>query len=160
MLGKYSVRSSAMRLVSVVTSTRSLRAARRRISDSRSSTWVRAGRTSTCGSTRPVGRTTCSTILSAVRLLVGPGVAETKIVCGARALPFLELAAADCPAPRAGGIRIRPAFPCGSGRPCTCRPAAGSSHGFRRRPAWRWPADNRTGVGGGSPASRPDRWRE
>ncbi len=50
-----------MRLVSVVTSTRSSTATRLWISESRSSTWVEAGRTSTDGSTSPVGRTTCST---------------------------------------------------------------------------------------------------
>ena len=44
---RYSVRSSAMRLVSVVISTRSRAAAQRMISASTSSTWVRAGRTST-----------------------------------------------------------------------------------------------------------------
>jgi hypothetical protein len=53
--------SSARRLVSVVTSTRSPAAMRFLDSDSRSSTWVLAGRTSTTGSTSPVGRTTCST---------------------------------------------------------------------------------------------------
>src|ERR1019366_7539625 len=41
---RYSVRSSAIFLVSVVTSTRSFCATRRLISDSKSSTWVEAGR--------------------------------------------------------------------------------------------------------------------
>ena len=49
-----------MRLVSVVTSTASLRSARTRISASRSSTWLEAGRTSMRGSSRPVGRMSCS----------------------------------------------------------------------------------------------------
>jgi hypothetical protein len=50
-----------MRLVSVVISTRSPLSTVMRISCSTSSTWWVAGRTSTSGSTRPVGRTTCST---------------------------------------------------------------------------------------------------
>jgi hypothetical protein len=51
-----------MRFVSVVTSTRSCFFTRRLISESRSSTCEEAGRTVTCGSMSPVGRTTCSTI--------------------------------------------------------------------------------------------------
>ena len=50
-----------MRLVSVVTSTRWFIAVRLRISSSRSSTWVAAGRTTISGSVRPVGRINCST---------------------------------------------------------------------------------------------------
>ncbi len=73
-----------MRLVSVVTSTRSLRATRRLISDSRSSTCVAAGRTSSTGSTSPVGRTTCSTTCPACVRSYSAGVADTKIVCGSR----------------------------------------------------------------------------
>src|SRR5581483_9468645 len=54
------------------------------------STCVRTGRTSTSGSTRPVGRTTSSTMLPCECLSsYGPGVAETKIVRAA--FPFLEL---------------------------------------------------------------------
>ena len=48
-------RSSAMRLVRVVTRTRSLRSARTRISSSRSSTWPFTGRTSICGIDEPGG---------------------------------------------------------------------------------------------------------
>ncbi len=59
-----------MRLVSVVTSTRSPFSTRRLISDSRSSTCVCAGRTSSTGSIRPVGRTSCSTTCPACVLLV------------------------------------------------------------------------------------------
>ena len=55
------VRSSAMRLVSVVTSTRSFVSARFLISSTRSGTWPRAGRMCSSGSTSPVGRITCST---------------------------------------------------------------------------------------------------
>ena len=67
-----------MRLVSVVTSTRSLRSARMRISASRSSTWPLTGRTITGGSMRPVGRITCSTTTPfAFCSSYGPGVAET-----------------------------------------------------------------------------------
>jgi hypothetical protein len=50
-----------MRLVRVVTSTRSPRATRTRISPSRSSTWWVAGFTVILGSIKPVGRTICST---------------------------------------------------------------------------------------------------
>ena len=62
---RYSVRSSAIFLVRVVTSTRSSRAALARISSIRSSIWPVTGRTSTLGSSRPVGRITCSTTWSA-----------------------------------------------------------------------------------------------
>ena len=57
---KYSLRFSAIRLVSVVTRTRSFRSARRRHSSSRSSIWPFTGRTSTIGSSKPVGRMICS----------------------------------------------------------------------------------------------------
>ena len=72
-----------MRFVSVVTSTRSPASVRSRIRDSRSSTCVLAGRTSTCGSTSPVGRTTCSTTAPACCSSYGPGVADTNTACGA-----------------------------------------------------------------------------
>ncbi len=72
-----------MRLVSVVTSARSPRALQALISDSTSSTCVRTGRISTTGSIRPVGRTTCSTTCPAFAASYGPGVADTKIICGA-----------------------------------------------------------------------------
>ena len=68
-----------MRLVSVVTSTRCPRATRAVISESTSSTCVVAGRTSTSGSTRPVGRTTCSTTWPAWEASYSDGVAETKM---------------------------------------------------------------------------------
>ena len=70
-----------MRLVSVVMITRSFLSARMRISPSRSSTWPSVGRTSTIGSSTPVGRITCSTtwpwLCSSSQL---PGVALTKMV--------------------------------------------------------------------------------
>ena len=67
-----------MRLVSVVTSTRSPRATRSRISCSRSSIWPLTGRISTGGSTRPVGRMICSITTPADFVSsYGPGVAET-----------------------------------------------------------------------------------
>ncbi len=53
--------SSAMRLVSVVTSTRSPILMRSSISSSKSSTWLVLGRTSISGSNKPVGRMICST---------------------------------------------------------------------------------------------------
>ena len=73
-----------MRLVSVVTSTRSPIATRSLISDSKSSTWSAAGRTSTSGSTSPVGRTTCSTTSPERSSSYALGVAETKMTCPAR----------------------------------------------------------------------------
>ena len=75
---RYWVSSSAMRLVSVVTSTRSPRFTVLRISPTRSSTWPRAGRTSISGSSRPVGRITCSATTPPARSSSkGAGVAET-----------------------------------------------------------------------------------
>ena len=75
-----------MRLVSVVTSTRSRRSTRSRIACSRSSIWPRTGRTSIGGSVSPVGRTICSTTTPPARASsYGPGVADTKTVCPARA---------------------------------------------------------------------------
>ncbi len=62
-----SLSSSAMRLVRVVTSTRSSRFTRCLISSSRSSIWFLLGRTSIGGSSRPVGRTTCSTTTPSLR---------------------------------------------------------------------------------------------
>ena len=53
-----------MRLVSVVTSTRWSLSTRRRISFMRSSIWPSVGRTSTSGSTSPVGRMICSAMLT------------------------------------------------------------------------------------------------
>src|SRR5881409_3109871 len=67
-----------MRLVSVVTSVRSPFSACVLISAMRSSICPFAGRTSTWGSTRPVGRTICSTTCWLVCRSYSPGVAETK----------------------------------------------------------------------------------
>ena len=67
-----------MRLVKVVTSTRSSRAWRALHSASRSSIWPWTGRTSTWGSSSPVGRMICSTTSPWDRSSSqGPGVAET-----------------------------------------------------------------------------------
>ena len=72
---RYVARSSAMRLVRVVTSTRSpfftISSARLM----RSSIWPAIGRMVMTGSTRPVGRMTCSTILVEIFRSKGPGVA-------------------------------------------------------------------------------------
>ena len=95
------------------------------ISDSRSSTWVAAGRTSTAGSTRPVGRTTCSTTCAwCVALVVGRRRRDED------RLPHqpLELVEAQRPVVQRRGQAeavVRPGSPCASGRPCTCRRAAG-----------------------------------
>ena len=75
------MRSSDIFLVSVVTSTRSSRSVRARISCTRSSIWPLVGLTTTSGSTRPVGRITCSTNSPPVRLSsYGPGVADRYTV--------------------------------------------------------------------------------
>ena len=63
-----------MRLVSVVTSTRSLRSTRVWISPMRSSIWPAVGRTEMVGSTTPVGRISCSTTRSLFSSSYGPGV--------------------------------------------------------------------------------------
>ena len=60
------MRSSAIFLVSVVTSVRSSASTRLRISSIRSSIWFFVSRTSTSGSTTPVGRTICSTMRARV----------------------------------------------------------------------------------------------
>ena len=87
----YSVRSSAMRLVSVVTSTRPPLLDGSRHSASRSSTWLLDRADLVTGSISPVGRMTCSAKAPPVRSIShGPGVALTKTVCGAIALPLLE----------------------------------------------------------------------
>ena len=66
-----------------MTSTRSPFLAHSLHSANRSSTWVSTERTMHGGSIRPVGRTTCSTNTPPVASnSQGPGVAETKIVCG------------------------------------------------------------------------------
>ena len=79
----YSVRSSAMRFVSVVTSTRLPFAATSRHSAIRSSTCEATGRMMVGGSMRPVGRITCSVKTPPVcSISQGPGVAETKTDCG------------------------------------------------------------------------------
>jgi len=70
-LGKVIGQILAMRLVSVVTAALA-GLYRALISERRSSTWVAAGRTSSIGSTSPVGRTTCSTT-GLVRALVFRG---------------------------------------------------------------------------------------
>ena len=66
-----------MRLVRVVTKTRSFACERSRISDNKSSTWARTGRISTSGSIKPVGRTTCSMICPDRPLSYADGVADT-----------------------------------------------------------------------------------
>ena len=77
---RYCVSSSAIFLVSVVIKTRSCFLTRSRISSSTSSTCVVAGRTSNSGSTKPVGRTTCSTICELFSSSYSAGVAETKML--------------------------------------------------------------------------------
>ena len=75
-----SVRSSAIFLVRVVTSTRSFFAVRALISPSRSVTCPSTGRTEMSGSRRPVGRMTCWATWVLFWRSYSPGVAETKII--------------------------------------------------------------------------------
>ena len=80
-----------MRLVSVVTSTRSPPATRRLISESRSSTCACAGRTSTSGidqARRP--HHLLDDLAGMLASRTSAGVAETKIVCGSELLELLE----------------------------------------------------------------------
>ncbi len=77
-IGEVRGRSSARRLVSVVTSTRSPTALRSRTCVSRCGTWPRAETISITGSSSPVGRITCSTTSPPVCSSSNvPGVAET-----------------------------------------------------------------------------------
>ncbi len=73
-----------MRLVSVVTRTRSSRSTRNSICSSRSSIWPLVGLTITWGSTSPVGRMICSTTESTLDISYGPGVADMYMVCPIR----------------------------------------------------------------------------
>ena len=77
----YVVKSSLIFLVSVVTSTRSLRSTLIWISLNKSSIWFSVGLTSILGSSKPVGRIICSTILSVCSISYGPGVADTYTSC-------------------------------------------------------------------------------
>ena len=82
---KYSVKSSAIFLVSVVTSTRSFRSARILISFTKSSIWPRTGFRTIFGSTKPVGRITCSTTSPFVfSNSYFPGVADRYTFCPTR----------------------------------------------------------------------------
>ena len=82
MPSRYSVRFSAMRFVKVVTRVRKPFAACLRISPNRSSIWPSTGRTSTSGSTRPVGRMICSATRLARFNSYSAGVAETQSIWG------------------------------------------------------------------------------
>ena len=80
---RYSVRSSAMRLVRVVTRRAHTRRRHRRTSPRQIVDLGFDGTDQCIGSIRPVGRTTCSTNTPPVRSIShGPGVADTNTVCG------------------------------------------------------------------------------
>ena len=70
------MRSSAIFLVIVVTSTRPPAATRSSTWAIRSSIWPLVGRTTTSGSTSPVGRTICSTTWLELASSYSPGVAD------------------------------------------------------------------------------------
>ena len=74
---RYSDRSSAIFLVSVVTRVRWFLAVRSLISPIRSSICPSTGRTKISGSSRPVGRMICSASCPARSRSQGPGVADT-----------------------------------------------------------------------------------
>ncbi len=77
----HSESSSESFLVRVVTSARSPLAIVFLTSSITSRVWPAIGRTSTGGSTSPVGRMICSAIRFETRCSYSPGVAETKITC-------------------------------------------------------------------------------
>ncbi len=132
--GSTAVRSSAIRLVSVVTSTRSLRAARSRISASRSSTWPFTGRISIGGSIRPVGRMICSTTTPPAALqLEGPGRGRDEDHLVGPRLPLLEVQRAVVERRRQAEAVARPGPPCATGRRGTSRGSAAPSGGSRPR---------------------------
>src|SRR5690606_16665359 len=62
----------------------------------------------------------------------------------APAVPIRRNASAGYPARTAGENHIRPAFPCASGRPCTSRQFAESTHATHRRQPAHSAADSRT----------------
>lgn len=129
---RYSVKSSAIFFVSVVTSARSPLAITLRHSAIKSSTWSSTGLTTQTGSISPVGRITCSAntpwLCSSSQ---SPGVAETKIV-GARNLSHSSNFNGRCPRTTAAGTRNQPAWICGCGRRDTCRRFAAPKCGSRQ----------------------------
>ena len=102
-----------------------------RISFRRSSIWFRVGRSSTSGSTRQVGRISCSATRFDRRSSQAPGVAETK-TSAAPSPGTRRSAAAGCRARSAAGSRSRPVSACASGRLRTCRRSAAPSDATRR----------------------------
>ena len=101
-----------MRLVSVVTSDPLVALDAPRISFMRSSIWPAVGRTSTAGSTRPVGRMICST-MSGLFQLVRPGRGARRRRPAAPWPRTRRSAAAGCRARWADGSRSRRASACG-----------------------------------------------
>ena len=154
----WSVRSSAMRLVRVVTSTRSSRAARTRISSTRSSIWPVTGRTSTRGSSRPVGRITCSTIWSAPSRSYSPrrGGDEHRLTEAPRTPGTSE---GGYHRRRAGGSRTPPGSPSWPGRRYTWPAPAAGSHGSRPQKGQSPPGSSPAAWWAGNPAPVPEMTR-
>ena len=157
---RYSVRSSAIRFVSVVTSVRKPFSAADLASSSRSSTWCATGRTSTAGSTRPVGRMTCSAKTPSVcPSSQSPGVADTNTDCGR--MPF-----------HSSNLSGRLSTQDGSLNPCSARVCFRRESPLYIAPSWgtvtcdssaktiAWSGMYSNSVGGGSPGRRPVRNRE
>ena len=153
----YSVRSSDMRLVKVVTSVRKPSLVTRRTSSSKSSTCVSTGRISTIGSSRPVGRMICSVKTPPVCSISHfDGVAETKTDCGRIASHSSNLS---------GRLSMQE----GRRKPCSASVILRRKSPLYMPPIWgteTWLSSantialsgiNSNSVGGGSPGARPVR---
>ena len=153
----YSVRSSDMRLVRVVTRVRIPKALTRRTSSSRSSTCVCTGRISITGSSNPVGRMICSVNTPPVCSISHfAGVAETKTDCGRMAS-------------HSSNFRGRLSMQDGSRNPCSASvilrlksplympPICGMDTWLSSANTIALSGINSKSVGGGSPGERPVR---
>ena len=141
----YSVSSSAMRLVSVVTNVRKPRFLTSCTSASTSSTWLATGRISTGGSVNPVGRITCSTKTPSVRSNSHlAGVAETNTVWG-RFCSHSSNLSGRLSMPMADGSHIPPRLICARDHHYTWHRFAAPSRGFHRQITAHSPANIETG---------------
>ena len=121
----------------------------------RSSIWPLVGLTTISGSTRPVGRTICSTTWSECSQLVGPGRGRQEHDLADAVHELLE------PQRPVVGRRRQPEpvldqrAPCGSGRPRTGRGAGARSGGSRRAPPGSRRGSSRAACRAARPAPRP-----
>ena len=112
------------------------------------------------GSSRPVGRITCSTTSPPVLLqFVRPGRGRDEDHLVDLAAPTPRTAAAGCPARWAAGSRARPASPCGCGRrrtsPRICGTVTCDSSTNSRKSSGKKSNSVSGGRPGGRPAQRP-----